>query len=217
MTTNAMRIFLAKRLRAIVLAGCVLALSASAGTLWVAESRGTLKLDALDGAVVLELPEAPFGSSAVGVDSTNGNVWTWGEQRLRGFDRDGVNFLDVESTTYPLWEHPSRLVVDGDAGNIWLNLGSNLHRLNLTGQVVGSLLHDGADPCHASSVANAALFAGLGGGLAARFFPVPGMYTLAQARFFAPSTLAGLVQSAFIGSAAVSAGVGGAANFGGPF
>lgn len=202
MTTNAMRIFLAKRLRAIVLAGCVLALSASAGTLWVAESRGTLKLDALDGAVVLELPEAPFGSSAVGVDSTNGNVWTWGEQRLRGFDRDGVNFLDVESTTYPLWEHPSRLVVDGDAGNIWLNLGSNLHRLNLTGQVVGSLLN---------------YFAGLGGGLAARFFPVPGMYTLAQARFFAPSTLAGLVQSAFIGSAAVSAGVGGAANFGGPF
>ncbi len=141
--TRSKKGFVAGGLRATILIGCALALSASAGTLWVAESRGTLKLNALDGAIVLEIPETPWGTGAVGVDPINGNIWTWGDQRLRGFDRDGVNFLDVASGSYPQWEHPNDIVVDGDAGNIWLNLGSNLYRLDLTGQVVGSLLNYG--------------------------------------------------------------------------
>lgn len=139
-TANSTKNFIAGRLRATLLIGCAIALSATAGSLWVAESEGTLKLDALDGAVVLEIPEDPYGAGAVAVDPTNGNVWTWGSERLRGFDRDGVSFLDIESSSYPLWEHPNDLLVDGNAGNIWLNLGNNLYRLNLSGEVVGSLL-----------------------------------------------------------------------------
>lgn len=142
-TTNATKGFIARVLRSTILIGCAIALSATAGSLWVAESEGTLRLDALDGAVVLEIPEDPYGAGAVAVDPTNGNVWTWGSERLRGFDREGVNFLDIESSSYPLWEHPNDLLVDGNAGNIWLNLGSNLYRLNLSGQVVGSLLDYG--------------------------------------------------------------------------
>ena len=86
----------APHLRALVLIGCAMALTASAGSLWVAESEGTLRLIPIDGAVVLEIPEEPYGAGAIGVDPTNGNVWTWGEKRLRGFDRDGIEFLDVE-------------------------------------------------------------------------------------------------------------------------
>jgi len=147
MTVQSLRQKFSKRtLWSFVVIGCAIALSAGAGSLWLAESKGTLKLDALDGAVVLEIPESPYGSAAVSVDPTNGNVWTWGEQRLRAFDSDGVEFLDVESTSYPYWDYPADLLIDGDAGNVWLNLGNDLYRLNLSGQVVGSLLNYGT-PC----------------------------------------------------------------------
>ncbi|MEO1245948.1 MAG: Ig-like domain-containing protein [Pseudomonadota bacterium] len=115
--------------------------TAHADALWVAESEGTTKLDAVTGSILLQLPEDPYGTGAVGVDHTNGNVWTWGEQRLRGFDAAGVNFLDIESAGYPIWQSPNDLVVDGSANRIWLNLGNDLHLLDMTGQILGSLIN----------------------------------------------------------------------------
>ncbi len=103
-----------------------------------------MKLDGVDGAILLEVPEAPYGTGAVGIDHTNGNVWTWGEQRLRGFDPTGAVFLDVESASYPIWQSPNDLVVDGNAGRLWLNLGWDLHLLDMTGQILGSLIDYGS-------------------------------------------------------------------------
>ncbi len=89
--------------------------------------------------------------------------------------------------------------------------------ISAAGGAAGQAAANGLDPCNASSVGNAALYAGLGGAIASRFFPVKGMYTLAQAAFFAPSTFAGIMRSTFFASAAVSAGIGAGSNFGGPF
>ncbi len=119
---------------------------AKGDSLWVAESGGTMKLNAVDGAMFFEIPEEPYGTGAVGIDHTNGNVWTWGEQRLRAFDQAGVSFLDIESAAYPIWESPNDLLVDGVVDRLWLNLGNDLHLLDMTGQVLGSLTAYGT-PC----------------------------------------------------------------------
>ncbi len=41
------------------------------------------------------------------------------------------------------------------------------------------------------------LFAGIGGAVDSSLFPTPGMLTLNQAQYFAPSTFSGINQSAF--------------------
>jgi RHS repeat-associated protein len=71
------------------------------------------------------------------------------------------------------------------------------------------------DPCHVGSVANAAFWGGLGGGLA-KFIPTKNLNTWAQASSFGPSTIPGLFGSpnAWVNnfSLAASAGVGAASN-----
>ena len=115
-----------RRMGLLAAALTLVALSASAATIWLAETNGTLKVSALDGAFLLELPELPFGTAAAGVDPTNGNIWTYGDQRLRAFDREGDGFLDLSSELYPLWDSNIDLVVDGNAGNVWLVLGTSV-------------------------------------------------------------------------------------------
>jgi RHS repeat-associated protein len=89
----------------------------------------------------------------------------------------------------------------------------------------GSALGQGAanliDPCHASSLANAALWGGLGGGLAKGLIPTRNLNTWAQAQSFGPSTFSGLFGSSNagfnMGSFGASSGLGAAANFPGPW
>ncbi|MEM8682202.1 MAG: Ig-like domain-containing protein [Pseudomonadota bacterium] len=132
--------------------GAFLSGTAHADALWVAESEGTTKLDAVTGSVLLQLPEDPYGTGAVGVDHTNGNVWTWGEQRLRGFDAAGVNFLDIESASYPFWQDPNDLVVDGVADRIWVNLNTNLLLLDMSGQILDTLVNYGSASCNSMTL-----------------------------------------------------------------
>jgi hypothetical protein len=72
------------------------------------------------------------------------------------------------------------------------------------------------DPCHSSSVVNAAFWGAIGGGIS-KYFPTKNLNTWSQASYFGPSTIAGLFGSgnAWInnGGAAASAAVGAAANF----
>lgn len=88
------------------------------------------------------------------------------------------------------------------------------------GSALGQAVSNAVFPCYQSSVANAALFGGIGGA-AATFIPVRGVSTLNQARYFAPRTFGGLFRTgnarAILGSFGVASGVGGASNFGGPF
>ncbi len=84
---------------------------------------------------------------------------------------------------------------------------------------LGQAMANAIDPCNASSVLNAALFAGLGGAASTRF-PSQGFTTLQQAAHFAPG-LGGLLgtQNArgIAGGFLTAAGVGGGSVFGVPF
>lgn len=81
----------------------------------------------------------------------------------------------------------------------------------------GQLVANRIDPCSASNPMNAALWGGIGGGLAKGVFPTRNLNTWAQASKFAPTTIGGLFRTpnAWINNAAAatSSGVGGAANF----
>jgi len=85
------------------------------------------------------------------------------------------------------------------------------------GGALGQVAANSIDPCHGSSVANAALWAGVGGGIGKYAFPTRNLNTLSQAAYFGPSTMGGLfgTPNAWLnmGSFGASAGVGGAANF----
>jgi RHS repeat-associated protein len=92
--------------------------------------------------------------------------------------------------------------------------------ISAVGGALGQSAANKIDPCHSSSIANAGLYSGLGGG-AASFVPVKGMNTLSQAMNFGPKNLLNIFGSSnknFLwGSYFASSGVGGASNFGGPF
>ena len=84
------------------------------------------------------------------------------------------------------------------------------------GGYVGQVAANCIDPENASSPLNAALWAGVGGGLAGRFISTPGLTTIRQAQYFGPTTFAGVNRSAIVPSVASSAAVGGGAVFGWP-
>ena len=77
------------------------------------------------------------------------------------------------------------------------------------------------DPCHSSSVANAAFYGAIGGGIS-KYLPTRNLNTWSQASYFGASTIEGLFGSSNAwwnnGGALASGAVGAAANFlHGPF
>jgi len=76
------------------------------------------------------------------------------------------------------------------------------------------------DPCHSSSVSNAAFWGGLGGGLA-KFLPTKNLNSWSQARYFGPTTANGLFASSnsawFWGGTFGSSGIGLGSNLNWPF
>jgi hypothetical protein len=89
--------------------------------------------------------------------------------------------------------------------------------LSAGGAALGQSAANAIDPCNATNPLNAALYGGLGGGLAKGLFPTRNLNTWAQAQAFGPKTVGGLFGSSNAllnnGSFATSSGVGGAANF----
>ena len=89
--------------------------------------------------------------------------------------------------------------------------------LSAFGAGFGQVAANKIDPCNSSSVLNAALYGGIGGGLAKYAFPTQGMHSSFQAQYFSPQKWSTLNTSSFIPSAAVSSGIGASAIIGGPF
>jgi len=85
-----------------------------------------------------------------------------------------------------------------------------------SGAAMGQIAANEIDPCNAISPLGAALYGGLGGGLA-KAFPTKNLNTLNQAEHFGASTLGGLVGSANgasnLGAGFTSAGVGAISTF----
>ena len=85
------------------------------------------------------------------------------------------------------------------------------------GAALGQMASNLIDPCNSSSPLYAALYGGIGGGLAKGLFPTKNLNTWNQAKYFAPKTFSGLFGSfnagLNLGSFAASSLLGGAANF----
>jgi RHS repeat-associated protein len=84
------------------------------------------------------------------------------------------------------------------------------------GGYVGQVAANCIDPANASDPLNAALWAGLSGGLAGNFISTPGLTTIRQAQYFGPTTFAGVNRNAIVPSAAASAALGGGSVLGWP-
>jgi RHS repeat-associated protein len=85
------------------------------------------------------------------------------------------------------------------------------------GSGAGQAVANQIDPCSATNPLNAALYGGLGGGLAKGAFSTKNLNSLSQANDFAPTTFKGLFGSSNAwrnqGAYATSSGVGAASNF----
>lgn len=111
----------------------------TAGFLWVAESGGVLNIATDSGAVRFEIPQT-LGVSAVAVNDFNGEPWAYGNKRLLGFSRSGSPRVDVETPAPIHGGDPAELVVDGNAGTLWLAIKRDLYRYDLQGNLKQTLI-----------------------------------------------------------------------------
>ncbi len=93
--------------------------------LWVAATRGVLKLATASGEILFEIEDARH-VRALAVDGHDGILWTWGGRELRAFEADGPERLRTSTPAFALG--PAQLAVDGVAGNVWLARGRQLDR-----------------------------------------------------------------------------------------
>ncbi|MCP5005566.1 MAG: hypothetical protein GY941_16755, partial [Planctomycetes bacterium] len=121
----------------------------------------------------------------------------------------------IGSVAGPLGGSVARVI--GQRATSLIGLGAQ-SLFSAGGGYAGQLAANKIDPCHGTNPLNAAMFAGIGGPLANKLFPVTGMSTLRQSRFFAPSTASGIYRSNLSSAIGTSSGVGAASNFfNGPF
>lgn len=98
--------------------------AAATPSLWVAETRGLLKVSQADGAIEAEVPLGP-GTQALAVDGQNERVWIAVDRQLRSVDFDG-NPVSATAVDVPAG-NPVLLQVDPRGERVWLAMQSQLH------------------------------------------------------------------------------------------
>jgi len=106
-----------------------------ATALWVAESQGLLKVSALDGKSLLNIP-VTGGVRALAADTVNGRLWAYSKQRLQAYTADGEPLFDIALGDFS-FPRP-RLLIDEGSGTLWLAGGRRLLRLDTQGRLLQS-------------------------------------------------------------------------------
>jgi len=167
-----------------------------------------------DGRIVWVAARAIIGAGinvATTVIANGGNVTS---QQLAAAAVSGVISGAIGALAGPLGGSVAHFI--GKSATSAIAIGTTT-ALSAGGGYAAQVAANAIDSCHSSSPLNAALFAGIGGGVASSLIKTPGMYTVNQANYFAPTTFSGINNSALVSSYATSAGVGAASVFGGPF
>ena len=111
--------------------------------LWVNVTRSVIKISPVNGTPELELAGLPL-VEALAVNQHHNQVWVYGHSRLWAFDSQGRQLVNK---WLPREIHGDRLdgmVVDGQAGNLWIGFDRRLYRLDLTGKLEAKFdLHRG--------------------------------------------------------------------------
>ena len=101
--------------------------------LWIADSQGLLKVSALDGKLLFNIP-LPGGVRALAADTVNGRLWAYSRQRLQAYAADGERLFDIALDDFS-FPRP-RLLIDEGAGTLWLAGGRRLLRLDTQGRLL---------------------------------------------------------------------------------
>ena len=101
--------------------------------LWIADSQGLLKVSALDGKLLFDIP-LPGGVRALAADTVNGRLWAYSRQRLQAYAADGERLFDIALDDFS-FPRP-RLLIDEGAGTLWLAGGRRLLRLDTQGRLL---------------------------------------------------------------------------------
>jgi hypothetical protein len=107
-----------------------------ASALWIAESKGVIKVATADGAILFEIPDAN-GVDGVAVDNSHNRVWTWGEQRLKAYSANGVIQINQLHSTLPRKGRPVDMLAD--SAGVWLAIDKELFRFDSDGKLRKSL------------------------------------------------------------------------------
>ena len=110
--------------------------AANGPILWLAESKGLLKLAAFDGSLLFEIPIYK-GVDNVAVDPESGDVWSHNKKRLRAHSSEGT--LRVDELTPLKGGKLTDMVVGG--GGLWLAQKKALFQFDLLGQLLQKLKH----------------------------------------------------------------------------
>jgi RHS repeat-associated protein len=106
---------------------CIPILSQGASALWIAESKGVIKVATADGTILFEIPDAK-GIDSVAVDDAKGRVWTYGDQRLKAYSANGVLEISRQISSLPRKDTPVDMLADG--AGLWLAIGKDLFRFD---------------------------------------------------------------------------------------
>src|SRR5688572_3945028 len=101
-----------------------------ASALWIAESKGVIKVATADGAILFEIPDAS-GVDGVAVDNSHNQVCTWGQQRLKAYSANGVIQINEPHTTLPRKDKPVDMLADSQG--VWLAVDKELFRFDAAG------------------------------------------------------------------------------------
>lgn len=108
----------------------------SASALWIAESKGVIKVATSDGAILFEIPDAK-GVEGVAVDNANGQVWTYGDERLKAYSANGVIEINERHASLPNKDKPVDMLADSEG--VWLAIDKELFRFDTQGKLQKSI------------------------------------------------------------------------------
>src|SRR5574337_1962982 len=109
-----------------------------ARVLWVNATRSVFKVSPVNGTPELELAGLPL-VEALAVDQRNDHVWVYSHRHLWAFDSQGLQLVNEWLPGEIGGDVPAGMVVDGQAGNLWIGVDTRLYRLDLTGKVLATL------------------------------------------------------------------------------
>ena len=107
--------------------------SGETAVLWVAESKGVLRVSQEELRVEQVIP-VRSGVRAVAADPQRGLIWALGEKSLLAFDRFGN--LVIETTLVGTQGNPTALRVDSHTGVVWTALNNRLFAFDPSGQMI---------------------------------------------------------------------------------
>lgn len=108
--------------------------SHDARVLWVNADQSVFKVSPVNGTPELELAGLPL-VQALAVNQMNDDIWVYSHRHLLAFDAQGKQLVNEPLPRALRSGNPAGMVVDGNAGKLWLGMRRQLYQFDLTGKL----------------------------------------------------------------------------------